>query len=329
MSERATTTTPARPARGAEPPERFPEPGTIRSVEQLLAADIAPGERVYTHAQVVTTLGERGARLPLGLAAFQAGEEARPAFQCLPATTRVRMDVTRKVREATAHNPSPGYARAAFVAHSLAALGAVVLDGEPDEQRLSRVARLPFGDVAYAMYFLESLLEDGERVARGVVYTCKSCHERVREPVLDLGRRRVSTYEYSPGAPPRAVLRLRRPFAMGAAKKTATHLVLAPVPYAKAHLHAVAEDLAGSAEMDIRLVAAAIRGTQETPEMPPVTVDAIGEMHVKDQMEAAHVVSALSCEPGALLDHDCPHCGAPNSMLFSWVQPGFFAASRS
>jgi hypothetical protein len=306
--------------------QRFPAPGTTRTLDELLAMDIPPGERAYTHAQIVTTIGERGARLPLGLAALQAGEELQPSFICRPPITRVRKDVTRKVREAQQHNRSPGYARAAFVAASLEAMGVLSFDSEPDDKRLGYISRLPFGDVAYAIYFLESLIEDGERKMDGINYTCGACHKVVREPTIDLGRRKITTFEYTPEAPPRAVFRPRRPFRIG--QRLVERLVLGPAPYARTHLNASAEDLAGSPELDILVLTASVRGSQEG-NLPPITESGLDEMHTKDQVEAAHVASALSCEPGALLEHDCPMCGATNNLMRSWMAPDFFGESKS
>ena len=307
--------------------DRFPQEDVVRSAEELLALELPPGERAYSHRQVVTTLGERGARLPLGPGALRDGEALHPSFEMRPANMRTRSEVSTKIRAASMHGSSAGKVRAVAVAHALASLNDESMEGLKDAERLTRVTMLSAGDVAYLLYFQEYLAEDGEREMAGIGYGCSACYHTVKQPTVSLGARKISTFEVRSGEALRGVYHLRHPFRL--AGKMVSRLLLGPASYSAIYGPASDADLAGTDEQRMRFVAASIRGTDLAPTCSPVVAVQLAEMHQKDLDNAVLVASAVNCEPGPLLEHKCPKCGERNNLLRSWVQPDFFGASRS
>jgi len=298
-----------------------PDEGVIRAVEDLLTSELEKGEFAFTHRPITTTLGEHGSKFLMGYAAVDGSGPPQGRFELRSPTIREQVQATQKIRAASKQGATPGQQVALILSRYLVSAEGIPMEGLAERKKEAMLTKLPTGDIGYMTLYLQYILEDGEQ-RLPVVYDCLACALKVEAPTVDLGKRQVHYFDYDSEHQPYAVYNLRHPVKLR--DHVAKAVVLGPTQFNMTMLNATDKQLPVGVDYQAKVLANAIKGTDEGPLKGTLSELEVFQMHMKDLTNCFNAVNQLNCEPAEWLNHDCPKCGTENNLQFAWTDRNFF-----
>lgn len=203
-------------------------------IVQEIAKELEIGEGRATVPIQTTTLEELNTRLSLGM---PAGNGIARDFSFRRPSIEIELRIS-DLKDKPEYAQYPGRHIAAILAESLATLTGESFDSLSIDQRIQKVASLPFADVVHlCIYRAWHAGKLSRQMYLEVPCHCPQCDQPIHEFSLDPSAIKIHTWNWEAGTPPRGILRLTEPIVVGDPAKdgrSTSILVFAPPSWQKA-----------------------------------------------------------------------------------------------
>lgn len=265
---------------------------------------------------VKTTLGELGARLPIGVL---VGDR----FVRNLAARRFDFAAERKLGETRSKakgRVTPGAMIGGILAQLCEQVGPHRLGEMKDNERLVALGQMHTSDVIYAVAWSRVQALGG---TIDVQLSCDRCDETSRV-TIDLNDLEVTALAGDEAVDLSFETELRDGFPCRGS--VVRRLTLEPVRWWALDSPALAgEARQNPSTVNACLLASAIRALDGTP--VTLTADDLNEMTVYDAQGLAMDMDERTPGPRFTVEVSCPVCGRPNSHTLNWMDAGFFRRS--